>query len=250
MTDNVAVFYHVYVCDNVQLWIDEQLNLVFDSGLIDICKLHIILLYKDEERMRKIANYIHNKFDMSNIVVEFVREHSPKPRYEAHTLCVLRDFCKNNPEHKVLYFHTKGISRPFTDSKLFPSNNNKPWTFNWRNSMQWHCIVNHVNCLSDLDSHDIVGTKWIWGPSPPHFSGNFWWANASYINTLTDPMEFKHWWLWGRFSCEFWIGGSTVPAITGRPSSEKFIKRDPQPKYKSYPFRRDMFTSPIKISSS
>lgn len=145
--------------------------------------------------------------------------------------------------------HTKGITRPFTDEKMFPSNSTKPWTYNWRNCMQWHCIMQHDICIIDLDNHDIVGTKWVKGPAPPHFSGNFWWANASYINTLQDPMSFPRWWLWGRFSCEFWIGGATIDKIAGRPKWKEFIARDPPAKHKNYPFRKDMFTSPINIDN-
>lgn len=250
MPREIAVFYHVYATSRVELWLREQLDLLFDSGLMDICKLYVVILHRTDQHMRDAANYIQNNYDMSNIDVELVREHHPRPRYEAHTLKRLKAYCEKHPTHKILYLHTKGISRPFTDETLFPSNNSKPWTYNWRNSMQWHCVVNHSNCIHDLQTHDIVGTKWIWGPAPPHFSGNFWWANAQYINTLVDPMTFTHWWLWGRFSCEFWIGGSVVPKIEGRPRSNKFVKRDPQPKYKSYPFRRDMFTSPIKIKKT
>jgi len=140
---------------------------------MDVATLKINLLYKDHEKMKEVTRYIDTNYDLTNVNITWVKEHHPKPRYEAHTLTLLQQYCKINPDHKVLYIHTKGISRPFTDKDMFPSNNNKPWTYNWRNCMQWFSVMNYTSCLKDLDTHDIVGTKWIQGPSPPHYSGNF-----------------------------------------------------------------------------
>lgn len=115
-----------------------------------------------------------------------------KKGHEMKTLAKLYSFCKMNPRVKVIfkspllistilhripspqvmYFHTKGS---FMAGK---TNENFRTVLN--------AFTLHQGCLSALDNFDTCG--WRLSPLPYiHYSGNFWWARCSYINTLIDP---------------------------------------------------------------
>lgn len=229
----------MYVTTNWKQWVDEQLQCIYTSGLNAISNINVVLLHRDDMEAQLASDYIHDMYGVVNIIK--IHERDPKPRQEGHTLKIIHDHCKQNIDDKILYLHTKGISRPYTDNIQFPSNDKKPWVYNWRNCMQHHCVFNHKKCIEDLENHDAVGTRWYNQPAgyPPHFSGNFWWANAKYINTLQDPLTFSRYWKWGRFSCEFWIGGSYVPCVSGAPRNMKPIRGNPS--VMNYPFSETMF---------
>ena len=113
---------------------------------------------------------------------------------ETGTLKALRDWCASNPDAYVLYFHTKGSSRK------------TQYTEDWRKCMQYFNITNWRECYQALqDGYDLAGINWQRDTSMgyhPHFSGGFFWAKASYINTLTDEALESGF----RYDREFWIG--------------------------------------------
>ena len=113
---------------------------------------------------------------------------------ETETLRALRDWCKSNPDAYVLYFHTKGSSRK------------TQYTEDWRKCMQYFNITNWRECYEALqDGYDLAGINWQRTTSMgyhPHFSGGFFWAKASYINTLTDEALESGF----RYDREFWVG--------------------------------------------
>lgn len=112
------------------------------------------------------------------------------------TLRWIRDYSKNNPEDYILFFHTKGITH-FTQA-----------TEDWRKYMEYFVIEKWKDCVQKLDEgYDCCGVLWntdtpigIW----PHFSGGFYWAKASYINTLNHSYIDSEW----RYMMEFWIGSN------------------------------------------
>ena len=113
---------------------------------------------------------------------------------ETETLQALRKWSAANPEAYVCYFHTKGSSRK------------TKYTEDWRRLMQYFCITNWRECYQALqDGYDLAGINWQENTSMgyhPHFSGSFWWAKSSYINTLDkEALESSF-----RYDREFWIG--------------------------------------------
>ena len=107
--------------------------------------------------------------------------------FEIPTINILHSFCVRNPESKVLYLHTKGVSY-----HVCP-----PSVVDWRNMMLYFLMSN--DCIKLLDKYDIVGCNYSEIPYHPHFSGNFWWTRASYVVKL-KPIEtnVKHdaeWWI-------------------------------------------------------
>jgi hypothetical protein len=128
---------------------------------------------------------------------------------EIQTISLLYQYCHSNPHSKVLYFHNKG-SFHFTYS-------------NAKFCSILNCYVLNPNCIPALDEHDTCG--WRISPTPHiHYSGNFWWARCSYINTLVDPLSLttnetfaeiskpfqKCLGTDGRFFAESWIGTGPV----------------------------------------
>jgi len=212
---NIAVYYHVYLhSDKYRLWLDEQIGAMKRSGLLQEGQLYVNIMRNcNDLLLDDCLKYISTAFpEIKNIKVH------TQPRYmnrkEGVTLNELYVHACSEPTTKFLYIHTKGIIRPFKCDTYFPSNDAKPWVYNWRKCMQDNLVKNYKRCLEDLNTHDVVGVKW--KPTPvPHYSGNFWWANGSYIKTLESPLARSRYWRWGRFSCEFWVCGNRVEQILG-----------------------------------
>ena len=145
------------------------------------------------------AIYIHNiglplpnKYTDSRIVI---RHESDNPgEFELPTLRRISEFSKWNPRAKILYLHTKGISYPKGDTRYV---NVQDWT---QYMLHFVCKVPH--CIDLLSSYDTAGCNQSETPYP-HYSGNFWWATAKYISTLslhtlTDKASAEWWILSGK----------------------------------------------------
>jgi hypothetical protein len=176
---NIAVFYHLHQYGDWQNFLAEQSALLIDSGLVNACQFIHIGVNGSE------IPDSHDKF-------RFVQNLEPWTE-ETPTLVALRDFCADNPDHEVLYMHTKGITQPMQS------------THDWRKIMEYFCIEKWQDCVEKLSEHDAAGCLFMddcYYGFFPHFSGNFWWANASYINRL------DHSYLTSgiRQNREFWIG--------------------------------------------
>jgi hypothetical protein len=120
--------------------------------------------------------------------------------YEFPTLQLLEAFALHNPEYKILYLHTKGVSFP----------NFKP-VDDWRACMLYFNVERWKEMVKKLDTHDTCGVNYIADPIP-HYQGNFWWSNASHINRLgaINDVQFKTVTFEGikmfdRHKCEFWL---------------------------------------------
>ena len=96
----------------------------------------------------------------------------------------------NNPQDKIFYFHSKGITR-------------KNAADDWVAYLEYFNIENYNLAIDLLNSgYDAVSVEYLQNPKP-HFSGNFWWANCNYINKLKLPNSNSK-----RHDFEFFIGNS------------------------------------------
>lgn len=176
----IAIFYHIYQYAN---WIEifnEQFSLIKESGLYDEAN-HIHL---------GINGTMIPNIDDNKIVYKINKNQHME---ETETIKSLKDFALKNPEYKILYIHTKGVGKR---SVLMDD---------WRKMMNYFCIENWKRCLDLLDKNDTVGCNYMektWLGLYPHFSGNFWWVNSSYVDVLNhDFLETPR-----RWDREFWIG--------------------------------------------
>ncbi len=106
------------------------------------------------------------------------------------------DYSEEN--YKILYIHTKGVTTP--DNQCI---------VDWRKYMTYFNVKQYENCLKLLDNCDSCGVDLVDEPAL-HYSGNFWWANSSYIKKLPtiDKIKFPKTppILSIRHNGEFWIG--------------------------------------------
>lgn len=168
-----------------------------DSFLYEI--LNVLKTNKILDRLAYLCiNNTGLKLDEDKIEKEYAPAHvihysDSTTEFETPTIKLLYAFCKFNPDYKVLYLHTKGVSYS-SDHKFLPG------VKSWNRYMR-HCLLdNFTHCLQLLRIYDTVGCNFMTNSyPPPHYSGNYWWANASYIRNLPIAyMKDKH-------DPEFWL---------------------------------------------
>jgi predicted O-methyltransferase YrrM len=217
-TNKIAIFYHVGQLGNWKRLFQEQINSLVVSGLYHICDFIHIGVNGDE-----ILPVLLPKFKV---------EYNSNKILEADTLKSLYDFCINNKEHRVLYFHTKGATQENTSHIL---NVNK-----WRYYLEYFAFHRWKDCVTSLKEYDTSGAEYLfesglinqdtgiteWEQNP-HYSGNYWWANASYISTLDPNYLYRTDKGWDRYRSEFWIG-------TGNPNHCELYDTDIFDKYSDW----------------
>lgn len=197
----IAIFYHVHQKNDWKRIFEEQIVALQQSGVYDAADYIHIGVNGNEPLpyiLNKVACVKYNK----NI------------HLEADTIKNMHSFCLSNPDYKVLYIHAKGVNYANEDAI---KNNIELW----RKYLEYFTIKNWNKCYDLLNEYDCAGTEWETeahiGDTKsviPHYAGNFWWANASYINKLdvTDLFVENE---WTRWKAEFWIG-------TGNPNYYNF----------------------------
>ncbi len=202
----LAIFYHI---GQVGIWTpiyQSQLHRLYASGLIKEADHIHFGVNGDQE----LFNVPENKFIRRNT----------NWKEETETLISLKNFAQENPDYKILYLHTKGASKGTVESQ------------SWRMMMEYFVIDRWKECVEYLNTYDCVGQTWlilgdtIWenGIITPntdnvgHYPGNFWWANASYINRLDDKYLESNY----RLDREFWIGSG----VNYNPKSLYSLKKD------------------------
>ncbi len=207
--DKIEIFYHVFVPDWVNInslwWIDEQLSDIEKSNLknysnINMCiTINKNLIYGyNKTSLESIITYINTKYNFVNILD--IRDTSEENIYEQQTLNYLHEFSKHNPNTKILYIHTKGISIFSETQKEWLEILTKTLVYDWK------------TCIEYLNNNDIVAIN---DNGNNHrkdnnlqtiVSGNFFWANTNYIATLPNPKD-TH--IYGkdntRYDYELWI---------------------------------------------
>ena len=216
----IAIFYHIAQMGMGAFIYQQQLHRLYISGLIEA------------------ANYIHfgvnGDNELFNVPDKVVVVQNRNWKEETETLISLRDFCNRNPDYKVLYFHTKGVSKGTLTVNA------------WRLMMEYFVIDKWRECVEKLNEYDCVGsnlspvgeTLWSNGTiTKPvegtyNFTGTFWWANAKHIQTLNDDLLYSNY----RIDRELWIGSNpnSNPGTLYQPeecnlymdlySEEKYIK--------------------------
>ena len=183
---NFMAFYHIAAMNNWKDIVIEPKNICDKLNISPMCG--VLGSNKDLEWVKSIGLKV--EYHNTNI-----------HKYETPTLKILYDWSKQNPNGRVLYFHTKGASAPQIIGKKY-----------WRWLMNEQVIVNYKDNLKRLDIADILGVSWMNGWYA-HFAGNFWMARCDWINTLEDPMDHQErngpyvgGNPWKRMSAELWLG--------------------------------------------
>jgi hypothetical protein len=165
-----------------------------DSSLYDnVENFHINVVTKTSNEFEYVQSILsQNKFKFYNICETLSGE--------MDTLKLLHRICKQQLCNKpVLYLHIKGVSRVGNANVQA-----------WVDYMEYFAISKWKECTLKLNEYDTCGVNLQNKPSL-HYSGNFWWANSSYISKLREFNEAvcswraPHYGSVDRAYCEFWL---------------------------------------------
>lgn len=199
----LKVFSHLVDLPGGQEIAAEQVNLLLKSGLIDNADIYFHCNYHQHN-----FNWLTHTF-AGRDNVKFINVGAEPIEFETPTLMSIKDESDHTEEEfYALYMHQKGIRHPDASS-----------VHAWRRYMQYFSIERWRDCIAKLnEGYDAVGVDWRDDPWK-HFSGNFWWARASYIRKLPRWQRPKHCGYKRQFSHlvydpyddyrmenEFWIG--------------------------------------------
>ena len=181
--------------------INRQWNLINSSDLYNnLDRIFVGIIGSERPNILRVI--------MENPKVTVIEPNNTMPSiHECYTTYYLWKFCQNNPNSNVIYIHSRGITHN-KDESLYVDD--------WTNMMEYFIIETWRNNIDMIDNYKTFGCE-LWDfrennsnkkkdqHNGKHYSGNFWWAKSTYINSLPNPYIFaKN----GndRFGCgEFWI---------------------------------------------
>ena len=211
----IVGFYHAPDLPHWNEVMSDQLTKMSESGLLDrIDELHICMCGNPnsfsaaQESLKEYSNifWIHVETDTQ--------------LGEWPTLTYLKDYCDKHPEEfYVMYTHLKGLSK-FGD----------PYREGWRQYMDYWQIERWEDNVAALDqNYETTGINFndeaaytsrnfsnVW----PHYSGNFWWARASYVRRL-DPLQDPRTIVWGTPS-KLLVHGDFVTGVALDPGNFRY----------------------------
>ena len=147
-------------------------NVINKTGFIDV--VDSIFIVNIGIPIENIYNY-NNEANDKYVVINYSDNAS---FFEYPSLNLTKQISNDNPDSYILYLHTKGITH--SDQKLNNVND-------WVNLMLYFLVENHDECINQLNKeYETVGCNYLFATPlyPMHYSGNFWWSKASYINKL------------------------------------------------------------------
>ena len=162
----------------------DQISYIKESGLYD--KLDYIFVTLLGKNALLTHDYKIKLIYYSENISEWELPHMKRIQY----------FSQNISKNiKILQIHTKGVTC-------------KPHAYEWRKYLEYYLIEKNEICLRELDNFKCVGVNHHFyynneNKYRNHFSGNFWWANSSYMKNLenieiTDDRWVIEHWLIGR----------------------------------------------------
>jgi hypothetical protein len=172
---------------NMSIWKDEMLRLliqeIIDSGLMK--ELEFVYVCNIGEPL-DILSLKHPKVLLQNYSKDLTL-------FENATIRILHSFCLLHSDYNILYLHTKGVSY---EKRAWQTKGVLSW-----NKYSMYCLAtHHLECRNLLTVYDTVGPQFADDKvNPLHYSGNFWWARADYINKLSVD------YLKDKYDPEFWL---------------------------------------------
>jgi hypothetical protein len=162
------VYLHVCCINNWKEVVGDIFSDIKQSGLYDkIVEIRCFVLsenleadltFFDDEKIRIIGS--STDFNLYEVVTINT----------LHDDALLDDMKTGNTY--VLYLHSKGVTKPDTDSVK-----------GWVKYMKYFNIYKHDECIKKLtEGYDAVGVNLFGGSL--HFSGNFWWSSYKHVRKL------------------------------------------------------------------
>lgn len=170
-----ALFIHAAILDKCKERLLQYLDAIYDSKLIN--NLEYIFICFVGEPPNPVSLDDIKKYNYRNIIRIMNVSHNVQS-YEILTLDYLYNFCKEHPDYNILYLHTKNVGKE--KNQCIEDQIEYILYFN---VTKWEECVNKLTeyktCSVDLRDYPTL-----------HYSGNFWWAKAEYINLLPSPADF------------------------------------------------------------
>lgn len=181
-------FFHISVLNHYLEVINNQLNLLLESGLYE--KADNIFVGCTGESIEKVEELFrpHKKIK----ILSHSKEHTV---FEFLTLRILHDKAKSEKPFYGFYLHTKGVS--------YPNQPHREGGDYWRDYMNHFLITRWEDNVKKLDEgYETSGVKFIKDGFPPHYSGNFFWFKSDYAKKLAPITRLN---TKDRYSAEMWL---------------------------------------------
>ena len=178
-TNQTVCFIHSCNLGDTQI-LESLIVHLTDSGLINILD-HVWII--------NIGQPITLLFDPKIYLIQYSTDTTT---FELQTINLMYRFSERNPNTKVLYLHTKGVS--YTQGS-------SPNITDWRNLMLYFLVdkYDQLQILDHLSNQtDAIGVNLLSKPHL-HFSGNFWWSTTNHMRRLgpitSGVRHDAEWWI-------------------------------------------------------
>jgi len=184
----MIIVIHTFCLNHYGTILLSKLQKIKKTGLMDAVDKILIPVFNFRESDRL---FFEGLIKLSP-KIELVSIRNIKYNNEADTLNYLKNYIEEIEENvKILYMHTKGVSRIEPTLKKNISV--------WNRYLDYYCIGQWKLAVEKLDSFDTVGPF----SGSNHYSGNCYWINSHYIKSLPyiSDENYQH-----INRGEFWIG--------------------------------------------
>lgn len=198
-------YWHVYLTNDVGTWagiVTEQLGIMKCSGLLEALEAFKITAISRPDSAPLFEGLVRSIYPKAEIEwvqnpflfdLEMLNElNTERAVTENHTIRKIYKDCLDS-DHDVLYFHTKGITADLRYLRTGDFDTYRNYYF-WRKHLNWGVLKTWqtASYLFERLNYGVVGANFQNIPVP-HYSGAFWWAQASHIRTLPDPSTLDWW---------------------------------------------------------
>ncbi len=192
--NRIVVVYFVYCVGKYLDVVKQDIERIKKAGLYDdLHEMQVVVSFPDKEDESPFANLQEAFSGLDKVKFRKVYNNV----YEHYGICTVWTE-SHKSDGQIFYLHAKGVVNKPSDT-----NPHSEWKRlgdgSFIEMLKYYMIDNYKACLEKLKFYDEVNTSDSYGRGWP--SGNFWWANMSYIRQNCYPFESTY----SRFSSEAWL---------------------------------------------
>jgi len=203
------IFFHVYLKNDFSHILLDKFKKFKSSGLYEKTNKIYLSLFGDIEKHQEFLTDLKDLYSK----IEYVLIANKEFDNEADTLNFMlkkaEGYEKNTP---MLYVHAKGVSHthPIMKKNIGA----------WVRYLDLYTINKWEECIQGLRDNDAAGGLYE-SSDPKHFSGNFFWANSEYIQSLPRITAYN---IDNYNRGEFWILSNTskVYSLKDNPTTDRY----------------------------
>ncbi len=203
------IFFHVYLKNDFSHILLSKFKKFKASGLYEKSNKIYLSLFGDIEKHQEFLTDLKDLYSK----IEYVLIANKEFDNEADTLNFMlkkaEGYEKNTP---MLYVHAKGVSHthPIMKKNIGA----------WVRYLDLYTINKWEECIQGLRDNDAAGGLYE-SSDPKHFSGNFFWANSEYVQSLPRINKYN---IDSYNRGEFWILSNTskVYSLKDNPTTDRY----------------------------